>query len=727
MPHRTHRLDLFRVALLTLFLTGLCPAMAERTREAGDLTGPWQLFIDDSVVEGKSGVTRRYHAFRKHPANPVLRPDQPWEGKVAYVYGTVLPGEQGSGYRMWYQSWAAGEYRTLYATSRDGLNWEKPALGLVDFAGSRENNLLLPGTQPWHQPQVIWNQAEKDPARRYALISYDYASSKPGRSVSGFRLAYSADGINWREPAPGPVLADPGDVGTFTWDAHTKKFLGYTKIFAPVNGYRRRAIGYTTTTDLQKWNPAELILVPDKFDDRWVTQDRHHTDFYGLSAFPYESGYVGLLWIFRITDGIKDGPIFVELVSSRDGVNWNRQEGDRPPVLALGAEGAWDAGMVFTPNHPLLEGDTLKLYYGGFATTHGANEAVGAIGLATLRKDGFASLDAGDGVGIITTKPLRNARGELRINALASAGWVKAELLDHQGRVLPGYGLADCLGANGDGIDQPITWRQQARLPEKSDGMTIRFSLRNSALFSFYAGERLEIAPRDEAPLEMLTFTEEAGRSRVHLHGTAAIETGYRPGSKSLILKSPGDFAEVPGTARLGAYFTLAARVKTSRAPLARIFSTYRGVGDFVAGELVLDINPRSGVLRFIVNGQRVQSTPRFCSDKDYHHYAAVYANGQVTLYLDGVMVGSGFIRQGTAHLFNSESVIEHFGPPEARSNVGIHLAGDLRIGGDQGGRFMTNQEVAKVPAGATLIGSIDDVLIVRRPLSAVEIQAMAK
>jgi len=52
--------------------------------------------------------------------------------------------------------------------------------------------------------------------------------------------------------------------------------------------------------------------------------------------------------------------------------------------------------MVFTATHPLKEGDTLKLYYGGFDYPHAQPKYWHAkIGLATLRKDGFASLDAG--------------------------------------------------------------------------------------------------------------------------------------------------------------------------------------------------------------------------------------------------------------------------------------------------------------------------------------------
>ena len=315
----------------TFALLSFVPAFAAQTgapppaKSPTDLSGAWQLLVDDSVIAEKRGVVRRYHAFEKDARNPVLVADRPWEGKVVYVYGSVLPGVDGRGYRMWYHAWAAGEYRNLYATSPDGVRWEKPTLGLVEFEGSKANNILFRRTKEDHLPVVLATPEDPHPARRYKLVNYDYGRTKPNNLTSGFYGAYSADGIHWTDVPRNPILADPGDVGNFVWDARAKRYVAYTKVFAPVDGYRRRAVGFTATTDFEKFPPSELILVPDKIDDRWVTQDKQHTDFYGLCGFPYESGYIGLLWIFRIVDGKNDGPLVVEIVSSRDGVKWHRQ------------------------------------------------------------------------------------------------------------------------------------------------------------------------------------------------------------------------------------------------------------------------------------------------------------------------------------------------------------------------------------------------------------------
>jgi hypothetical protein len=240
-----------------------------------------------------------------------------------------------------------------------------------------------------------------------------------------------------------------------------------------------------------------MVLVPDEFDDRWVTADsaeNAHTDFYGLCGFAYESMYLGFLWMFPITNGKNDGPIFVELVTSHDGVHWERQEKPRPPMLPLGPDGAWDDGMLFTPNHPLVEGGRIKLFYGGFDVTHGSGGGSAAIGLATLRKDGFASLDAGEDEGIVTTKPLQGAAGPLRINFRAPGGSLMAEVLDSNGNIMDGYGRNDCIPLTGDDVDAKVSWKSTDVLPETAASLRIRFILRDASLYSFRAGNGSTVA-----------------------------------------------------------------------------------------------------------------------------------------------------------------------------------------------------------------------------------------
>ncbi|HOW71978.1 MAG TPA: hypothetical protein PKY77_15370 [Phycisphaerae bacterium] len=707
-PTRIRRIGLGFAAGLLLSAHGVFAELVSRS--LNDLSGPWQLFIDDWLVAEKSGLQKTWHAFEKYAANPVLAADRPWEGSVVYLYGTVLPAEKGPGYRMWYHSWAEGEYRKLYATSSDGLKWEKPELGLVDYKGSAKNNLFLKRSHEDHSPQVIHTPADPDPLRQYKLVTYEYGRTPPKYTVSGYLGACSPDGIRWTDVPRYPVLRDPGDVGNFTWDPFNGRYIGYPKKFTEVRGYRRRCVGFSETNVFDSWPLARLVLVPDEFDDRWVKSPGQHTDFYGLSAFAYESMYLGFLWVFRITDGDNDGPIFVEMVTSRDGVNWTRQDEPRTPVLPTGPKGAWDCGMVFTPNHPLVEGDKVRLYYGGFDVTHGA-DGRGAIGLAVLRKDGFASLDAGANAGTVTTHPLVGVRGPLRVNYRAVRGSLKVEIVDGQGRPLAGYSRQECDSLTTDSVDQEVTWKGSNHLPDGQGAIQLRFVLQDASLYSFCAGENLQVARPDHGIL--YTFEGDKGQAvKDHLRadgsqdgrvrGLAGVDSGPtqaafgEAGFRIPETVTELSTIELPGTNQLGTSFTLAAMVKPAAPGFARLFSNYRGSGPPWTSELIFDIDPSGKTiagLRGVINGGEVQSGTGSFDAGRYHHVALTYSDGETVLYLDGGEVGRGEVPAGP-----------------------VLLGTNMRIGEDLGG--VVNEQFT---------GSVDDVLVLRRALTSSEIGTLAK
>ena len=206
---------LFNCAFAILILscgTVLPQSSQAETPVLGDLTGSWQLFVDDYLIDNKDNLTRTYHQFQKSSANPVLEGDQSWEGNSAFLYGTVLPNENSSGYRMWYHSWRDG-YQDLYATSEDGINWVKPNLGLYEADGSINNNLFMPRGRDFHIPQIIHTPWETDPDSQYKFVGFSY-------NQGGYVGATSPDGIHWNNSAANPILPNYGDVGCFVWDPH---------------------------------------------------------------------------------------------------------------------------------------------------------------------------------------------------------------------------------------------------------------------------------------------------------------------------------------------------------------------------------------------------------------------------------------------------------------------------------------------------------------------------
>lgn len=501
------RLSAISLGLVSLLGVAHNPAQAQQS--LGDLSGPWQLVVDDYLVAEMNGVSRTYHAFEKYAGNPVLLPTEPWEDSITYIYGTVLPDESGVGYRMWYHTMRPEDTNNdgsniLYATSPDGINWTKPDLGIRSWHGSTANNMIFvrPGqsgiTSVIHTP---WNV---DPNRQYTLMNFD---------IGGYWGAYSPDGIHTFDLPNNPVITDGGDVGQFMWDPLVQQFRGYVKLNSYVNGLKRRSVGLSTTASIESWPPLALILEPDTFDDRWVpagTEQRTH--LYGMSVFAYESMYLGFLWIFRATDaeGYYIGPVYAELVSSRDGVNWKREEGDRPPILPLGAPGQWDDGQLYTAIAPVFDGNTLMVYYGACDNVHGyaTKQLNCAIGLATLRKDGFVSLDAGTSGGSVSTKSLVGVSSPLHVNHQASGGWLKVEVLDANGQIIPGYGENDCIPLQSDSVDQVVTWQTHTELPAGVSPIRLRFIMQNASLYSFMAGP-------DVQPLDSPTITRQPSNQTV--------------------------------------------------------------------------------------------------------------------------------------------------------------------------------------------------------------------
>src|SRR2546430_1429730 len=60
-----------------------------------------QLFVDQLLVRSSDGISYQVHAGNKHPANPLLKADQPWEGWRLGFYGNVLYDDALKKFRMW--------------------------------------------------------------------------------------------------------------------------------------------------------------------------------------------------------------------------------------------------------------------------------------------------------------------------------------------------------------------------------------------------------------------------------------------------------------------------------------------------------------------------------------------------------------------------------------------------------------------------------------------------
>lgn len=474
-----------------------------------------QLFINDANLEvGRSESHYGSHNLKRVLHQPkreglVIQPDRPWESPVVQMLShNVIHDPETGLFRLWYNCFERKWYEpcgmevessfVLYAESTDGVNWDKPSLGLHEVEGTKDNNVCLtaPGCGVmW--PGVMEDPDERDPARRYKLLGHGTVGPDHGIVVY-----FSPDGIDWTEYPHNPVLYARIDCG----DSHC--LMGqrdprsgrYVATIRPVDWYlsypdipyyrydrgdpqdtrlaatcSHRRVGISFSDDFTVWSPPRQVLAAD-------LDDPPGTQMQGMTLCPYEDHYLGFI-IMHYADGTDD-TIDAQLAVSDDLLHWQRI-GGRRPFLPVGDEGPWQSKMVFAiSGQPIRVGNELLFYYNAHRSTHYTENGNrhGAIGLAKLRLDGFVSMHA-DGEGFLMTKPFTHDGQTLRVNADAQGGELRVEILDEKGRPRDGWVSAP---VNTDDVEHTITWPDGLDLQQlQGQPVRLKFHLRDTHLYSF--------------------------------------------------------------------------------------------------------------------------------------------------------------------------------------------------------------------------------------------------
>ncbi len=436
-----------------------------------------QLFVDDFLI-AESSLRRTFHAAEYHAGSPVLRPDRPWEqtepNPCAMVFSDgVWYDPAAQRFKMWYM----GGYvkSTCYATSADGLHWEKPELDVV------------PGTNIVHprdrDSTTVWLDPEdRDPARRYKLFR---SHRRPGGW--GLSLHFSADGIHWNDA---PFESGPcGDRTTAFYNPFRKVWVYSVRAG---DGQMGRVRAYREHPDVLaglRWKEGE--------PSPWIGADRldpQRSDLktppqlYNLDAMAYESVLVGLFDIWRGQPRDRAKPNELCVGFSRDGFHWHRpSHAAFIPVSERHGDFHW-GNVQSAGGGCLVVGDRLYFYASARAGVRGST-ASGACTttLATLRRDGFASLDADEGGGAVTTRPVRFSGRRLFVNLDVPRGELRAEVLDERGRPLAPFTRGNCVAVRGDRTRAEVRWKGVKDL-ERLAGrpVRLRFHLAGGRLYSFW-------------------------------------------------------------------------------------------------------------------------------------------------------------------------------------------------------------------------------------------------
>ena len=458
--------------------------------------------FDDVSVPFTYNLHLNMHAPKKYPGNPVLplgnlgEPDE-WQHRY---YGTVLRHD--GKFKMWYIALAKEAFlsptsgagtdfdargmRFAYAESPDGIHWTKPNLGLVDFRGGRNNNLILmpPGFVGYHV-LVLHDPDDPDATRRFKMMALvmefgEYAT--PWGKARAYVPMYSADGLRWRVAeevlAPGAKNAFSPDAelviglegsGLYRWKGlYYLTGQGGAKAAAPP--YERH-IQVFRSPDLIHWSKTQTMGYARQGQFRRPSHSNpmdNEQTHEGVSVWNRGNVLLGVTGFWHGATDWNRVTHDLGFIISNDGIHF------REPIpdfifAAIGEDGRdWDeAGLAQGQGFENV-GDKTYIWYGQMDQREGTRTGRpwgrhGGIGLLTLDRDRFGSLavrnPASDGA-FITTDLAAHGSVKLAVNAdgVAPESSLRIELLDSAERPLPGYSGARAAVVRQSGLRVPVTW-----------------------------------------------------------------------------------------------------------------------------------------------------------------------------------------------------------------------------------------------------------------------------
>lgn len=460
------------------------------------------LLIDPRSLAATVNAREVLGEVEKCAANPLLveegcaNPPKAWEARLDNVYPSVIHDEDDGLFKCWYKSFiideASGatplsqrpqrayfggqrEEGVLYAVSADGIQWQKPNLGIIEFNGSRDNNIVMRrATHGIHAGGVLKDPVECDPARRYKFI---HRNPRAGRMASCF----SADGIRWSQPQIWTRHDAVGDThNNAIWSPELERYVCITRGWSDGAFRGLRTVLRSESRDFVHWTqPLEIL------------RGAHaHDQIYSMPIARYGSLYIGLPAVFHKGDAAAPDwdTVDTELALSVDSVTWQRVcPGQALIPRGAGAypDGDHDCGCVYAAA-PFVRGDKVLIYYGGSNGLHN-NWREGSLNLAILALDRFAGYAPHDdsATAFLTTVPLRLTGREIGVNAnVGAGGWLRAAALDAGGSPLDGFDMDDCQPIQMDDTAHALRWRDASIESLAGKAFTLAMELRGGVVYA---------------------------------------------------------------------------------------------------------------------------------------------------------------------------------------------------------------------------------------------------
>jgi len=423
------------------------------------------------------------------PRDVAIDHDVPWEGNTC-AYHTVF--QDGRLFRAYYRGShydPSGGYTPVvcYAESRDGVEWYRPELGLVNYKGSTRNHIIWDGPGALNFTPFRDTNPDCREGEQYKALGSPSAGTHDEQTLYALK---SADGVHWSLLSKTPVMDHTAGANLFDsqnvafYDPRRGCYVEYHRDSIYPDGVRFRQIMTCTSRDFRRWTKPQLLDYGDAPLEHLYTN----------AVTPYYRAphiYMGFPKRFvpdrrmpgNRAGGVSDGVY----MTSRDGWRFKRwSEAFVRPGLqperweARNNMTAW--GILETANDLPTAPSELSIYssegyYGGGACR---------LRRFTLRLDGFVSANAPLQGGELVTHPLTFSGGVLSLNAgTSAAGSVRVEIQDGDGRALEGYGLSDCDEIYGDHLECAVTWKGSADVSGLAGKpVRLRFALSDADLYS---------------------------------------------------------------------------------------------------------------------------------------------------------------------------------------------------------------------------------------------------
>ncbi len=483
-----------------------------------------QLLFDDFFVHG-GGRPDQYpynikwvNAPIKKHGSPFFEGEEPWEQSSGWV--CVL--KDGAVYRMWYNTRHEGDRGLVvsYAEADDGLHFERRTLGIVEFLGSKDNNIVFDGGLNGISPELgnVFIDPNAPEGERYKMVYSDWEGlhvygHRPHEiglpfthHVGMLRGAASPDGLHWKRYYENFLGRYCDSQNSACWDETLGRFVVYHRSFGQFGeldaGENRvapigtgRAVGRLESNDYRHWESTGIAIQSDFYDTRNV-------DIYNSAYSRYPNAPLAH-FMFPSYFRHYEGTFHVEVCASRDNRRWSRPT--RQTFIPLGERGEFDCCIIsVAPGFVPIDRDHFALYYRSGNGPHGGaavklteeerKHVASRVSRVVLKRDRIIGIEAGPGVGHFATRPIRFAGRHLMLNVepTGPGAEMRVQLLGGEdASPIDGYTFEQCQPLTADDLDAHVKWQGKDTIESRVSArrVSIHFRFRNMRIYAFQFGE----------------------------------------------------------------------------------------------------------------------------------------------------------------------------------------------------------------------------------------------